>query len=296
MKVAIIIVNFNTKLLLQECLESMLKKKWKNDFLIYVVDNASSDGSVEMVEKEFPRVQLIKSDKNLGFTGGNNLALKMVDTDLVILLNSDTEVLENSLDNLVDFAMQNNYGIVSCKLLNKDKSLQPNAGELPFGMPFITWIAGFDDIPVFGKMLRSYHEQASRFYQKNRSVGWVSGSVMAIKKEVLAKIGFFDEGIFMYGEDVDYCLRAQRAGFKIGWTNEAEIIHLGGGSSTDPHLRQWIGEFKGLLYIYKKYYGLVASLVLKLVMYVFILIRMVAFLLIGKPKFSITYAKVFIAI
>lgn len=296
MKASIIIVNYNTKQLLNDCLKSIVEKKWKNDFDILVVDNASIDGSVEMIKKEFPKVFFIKSDENLGFTGGNNLALKKVDTDLVILLNSDTEVLKDSLDNLVDFAMQNDYGIVSCKLLNKDKSLQPNAGELPFGMPFITWIAGLDDIPVFGRMLSSYHEQSNSFYQQNREVGWISGSVMVIKKEVLAKIGFLDEGIFMYGEDVEYCLRAKRAGFKVGWTDEAQIIHLGGGSSDDPHLRQWIGEFKGLLYVYNKYYGLFASLILKMVMYVFILMRMVAFLLIGKPKFSITYAKVLISI
>src|SRR5664280_2953678 len=98
---AIIIVNYNIKELLKRCLESILTKKWEHSLEIWVVDNASVDGSEEMVEKEFPKITLIKSDKNLGFSGGNNLALEKAKAEFYLLLNSDTEVTQGSLDSLI---------------------------------------------------------------------------------------------------------------------------------------------------------------------------------------------------
>lgn len=293
MSLTIIIVSFNTKQLLKSCLQSIFQKKWKNEIKVVVVDNASIDGSDEMVEKDFPRVNLIRSKINTGFAGGNNLGLKAISANLYLLLNSDTKVLDDSLDNLVDFMASSDFGIGSCKLLNKDRSLQPNAGSLPFGWPLFFWLAGWDDIvPVIGSKLPSFHQKYSQFYQGDHEVGWVSGSAMVIKKEVVDKIGLLDQSIFMYGEDAEYCFRAKRAGFKVGWTNQAQIIHLGGGSSHDPSYKQWVGEFRGLLYIYGKYFGFLSQVFLRLLIYLFVLIRMAVFLIIGKVKVSTTYAKV----
>lgn len=288
MKVAIVILSYNTRDILKKCLESIFNKNWENQFDIWVVDNASIDGSAEMVSKDFSKVNLVKNSQNLGFTGGNNTVLKKIESEIVILLNSDTEVLDRSLDELVYFLNKNDFSVASCKLLNSDKSLQPNAGNLPFGFSLVMWLSGL------GSIFDSFHINKPNFYTGEKEVGWVSGSVMVIKQEVFKKIGFLDEGIFMYGEDVDFCLRAKKAGFKIGWTDKAQIVHLGGGSSSDPHFRQWLGEFKGLLYIYKKYYGLLASLLVRLMLYPFIVLRIFAFALIGRYSFSKTYAKILI--
>lgn len=290
---AVVVVNFNTIELTSLCLKSIFEKKWKINFKVWVVDNNSSDNSVIEIKKHFPQVGLIESKINLGFAGGNNLALKKVKARYVILLNSDTEVFEGSLDSIVDFMDRSGFGISSCKLIDKEGKLQPNAGDLPFGFSLLSWLGGLDDLLIgVRQYLPSFHRQFINYYHGEKEVGWVSGSVMVIRREVLSKIGLLDDMIFMYAEDTEYCIRAKKAGFKIGWTNEAKIKHLGGGSSPDPALKQWIGEFKGLLYIYKKYYGFLGELSLRLLIYFFIMIRMMAFFVTGKFKVSKTYGKV----
>lgn len=297
MDLSIIIVNFNTKQLLSDCLSSIFKQDLKEKFRVVVVDNASSDESVDMVKREFPQVEVIESHKNLGFAGGNNLGLKKFESKYYLLLNSDTIVPAGSLGSLVNFMDNSDFGVGSCKLRTRDGSLQPNAGDLPFGLPLIFWLSGLDDIlPKIGESLPSFHRKFKSFYQGEKEVGWVSGSVMIIKKEVVEKIGGLDEGIFMYCEDTDYCIRARKAGFKVGWTDKAEIIHLGGGSSKDPKLVQWVGEFKGLVYIYKKHLGILAGFILKIFILMFTIVRMAAFFIVGKFSVSITYAKLLFSI
>ncbi|MDO8639147.1 MAG: glycosyltransferase family 2 protein, partial [Candidatus Daviesbacteria bacterium] len=259
---------------------------------VLVIDNCSCDESALMVKKNFPQVEILENSQNLGFTGGNNLGLKELKSKYALLLNSDTVVLEGSLDSLMNFMDESDYGVASCKLVDGDGKFQPNAGKLPTFLPMFFWLSGTDDI--LGKIfpINSYQERKIGYYNKDREVGWVSGTAMMIKDVVLKKIGFLDENIFMYGEDVEYCLRANRAGFKIGWTNQTEIIHLGGKSTNQPKFNQWKGEFKGLLYIYNKYYGFLSAFILRILIYIFIIFRITAFLLLGKSQFSKTYAKI----
>lgn len=290
MNAAVVILSYNTKDLLRSCLDSVFSQKSIQKFDFWVVDNASSDGSAEMVAEVFNQVKLIKSRTNLGFTGGNNLALKEIKSDVVILLNSDTIVKGNALNELVKAMQEHEFSVASCKLLSADGSLQPNAGDLPFGLPLINWLSGL------GKFFPSFHRSSASYYQGTKEVGWVSGSVMAVRQEVFSKIGFLDEKIFMYAEDVDFCYRAKRVGFKIGWTDKAEVIHLGGGSSSDPHFKQWLGEFQGLIYIYRKYYGELAGFGLKILLYPFIILRILAFIVIGRLEYSYTYAKILLAL
>lgn len=292
MNIAVIIVSFNTKEVLKNCLRSIFKKKWTNNLRVIVVDNASSDGSAQMVGEEFPEVKLILNKTNSGFAAGNNLGIKAVKADYYLLLNSDTLVSEGSMDKLVAFASSGQFAIASCQLAFADGSFQSNAGQLPTPFPVLAWLTGFDDILKKFVKFSSYQARDRKYYQQDREVGWVSGSVMLISKEAINKIGLLDEDIFMYGEDVEYCLRAKKAGLKVGWTKQAEITHLGGGSSDSPRYNQWRGEFRGLLYIYQKYYGDVARYILKVFIYIFILVRSLAFLVLGKFNYSRTYAKI----
>lgn len=297
MDLSIIIVNFNTKQLLADCLESIFKEDISSKFRVVVVDNGSSDGSVEMVEKKFPGVLVIKSNKNLGFSKANNLGIKAGGAKYYLLLNSDTIMPGGALESLVDFMERSQFGVGSCKLKNKDGSFQPNAGDLPFGLPIFFWLSGWDDIlPKIREYLPSFHRKFKSFYRGEKEVGWVSGSVMIIKKGVVESIGGLDEKIFMYCEDTDYCIRARKAGFKVGWTDRAEIIHLGGGSSKDPKLVQWVGEFRGLVYIYRKHLGALAGFILKMFILIFTALRMVAFFAVGKFSVSKTYAKLIFSI
>lgn len=291
---AVVIINYKTKDLTLKCLQSIYDSKPKIKFEVWVVDNNSEDNSLALIKKKFPQINFIESNINLGFSGGNNLALRQVEAKYYLLLNSDTEITDHALDSLCEFADNSDFGICSCKLINSDGSFQPNGGELPAIIPLLSWLSGFDDI--FRKFLKikSYQSRNKEYYTNKKRVGWVSGSVMLIKNEVIEKIGYLDDKIFMYGEDVEYCWRANKAGYKIGWTNEAEILHLGGASSTTPKYNQWMGEFKGLLYIYNKFLGAYMSLLLKITFYIFILARIIGFLIFGKASYSRIYAKIFV--
>lgn len=290
--ITIVILNYNTRNLLDLCIKSIINKKWKYKLNILVVDNNSYDDSVEYIEKHYKQIRIIQNSKNLGFAGGINIGLKTVKTKYILLLNSDTEVKLKSIDKIVDFAENKDFAISSCKLLTKDGRFQPNTGDLPFGFAIFFWLSGLDGLPVIGKFLPSFHRNDVSFYKNDREVGWVSGTAILIKDEVVQKIGLLDENLFMYTEDTDYCIRAKKAGFKIGWTPKAEIIHLGGGSLKEPQYRQWLGEFKGLCYLYKKYFGDFAEIFLKIQIYFFIIIRIIWFLVTGKINFSKIYAKI----
>jgi len=289
-----VVLNYNTKYLTERCLKSVLSQEWQRTVKVVVVDNHSTDDSFSYLKLKFPKIDFLQARRNLGFAGGNNLALKKYfgQARFCLLLNSDTQITAGSLDRLFNFALEEKWDIVSCRLVYPDGSFQPNGGELPNFWPLFFWLSGLDDL--FRKWIRlpSYQERSQSYFSDGREVGWVSGTVMLIRKEVFEKIGFLDEKIFMYGEDVDFCWRAKKAGFKIGWTDKAEVIHLGGGSSDQPHFRQWLGEFKGLLYLYRKHYGKPASLLLKLLIYFFVFLRMVAFFLIGKLNYAKDYAKI----
>ncbi len=293
-ELAIVIVNYKTKELILKCLKSIYASQPIIKFEIWVVDNNSSDNSEPVIKENFSQVNLIVSEKNLGFSGGNNLALRQAKAKYYLLLNSDTEITNHALDKLYKFAETSDFGIVSCKLLNPDGSFQPNGGGLPTIPPLFFWLSGLDDILTKFIKISSYQSRDKKYYVNNKQVGWVSGSVMLIKDEVIRKVGFLDDKIFMYGEDVEYCFRANNAGYKVGWTDSAEIIHLGGGSYKIPKYNQWIGEFKGLIYIYNKFFGFYMALLVRILFYIFILARIIGFLIFGKISYSRTYAKILI--
>ncbi len=291
---AVIVLNYNTKDRTLECLKSIFNENWRSRIQVWVVDNNSNDGTSQAIKKDFGhRVNLIESPVNGGYSAGNNLALKEAQARYYLILNSDTKIKKGALDKLVEFMDQNEFGICSCRLIYPNGQFQPNAGDLPFGWGLYIWIAGLDDfLTPIAQKLPSFHRKYSSYYDHNRQVGWVSGTAMMISDKVKDKIGLLDDQIFMYGEDVEYCLRAKMHGFKIGWTSEAEIVHEGGGSSHDPKFVQWIGEYNGLLYIYKKYRSFFERLWLRLIIYKFTFLRMIAFYLIGKQDFAKTYGKI----
>ena len=288
---SIVILNYNTKKLTLDCLKSIYNNKWQKSIDVWVVDNASTDGSADTIKKSFPKVNVIKSKNNVGFSKGNNLGLKKAykNSKHCLLLNSDTLVKPGSLDKLVDFADKEKFDIVSCKLLNTDGSFQPNGGDLPSFLPVFFWLSSLDGLT---DSLPSFHQINERYFTNKEKVGWVSGSVMLVKSDVFKEIGFFDEKIFMYAEDVDFCWRADNNNFKVGWTDSASIVHIGGASSKKPKYKQWLGEFKGLIYLYDKHHGSFKKELLKLQIYFFTSLRVIAFYLIGNKEYAETYAKI----
>lgn len=291
--ILVVILNYNTKELTEKCIKSILDRKWKRKIKVVVVDNASTDESLLYLKSKFSDIDFISSEKNLGFAGGNNLALKsyLRKAEYFLILNSDTEVLPGSLDKLYDFA-KSGFDICSPQLLNKDKTIQFSGGQLPYFWPLFFWISGLDDI--FRPFLRlpSYQERNLNYYRSKREVGWVAGTAMFVSGRVFEKVGFLDDKIFMYGEDVDFCFRAKKAGFRVGFNPQAEIVHLGGGSLDKPQFRQWLGEFKGLLYFYEKHFGKFEKFILLFLIYTFVPLRIIAFLIVGRKEYAKTYAQI----
>ncbi|MDO8638148.1 MAG: glycosyltransferase, partial [Candidatus Daviesbacteria bacterium] len=158
MDLTVIILSFNTKQLLNDCLKSIFNKKWEHKIKVLVIDNCSCDESALMVKKNFPQADILENDQNLGFTGGNNVGLKKLKSKYALLLNSDTRIQDGALDNLIDFMDKSDYGIGSCRLIDGEGKFQPNAGKLPTFLPMFFWLSGTDDI--LGKIfpINSYQE------------------------------------------------------------------------------------------------------------------------------------------
>ncbi len=290
MTVALSIVEYNTKDLLRDCLKTIFSQKWQNQVKVWVVDNASKDDSVLMVKKEFPEVRLIESKKNLGFGAGHNLVFKKANSDYFLILNSDTKMGAGAIDGMAAFLEENpDCAIASCKILGFDGYLQPNGGDLPIGLALFNWLFNLE---LFGSIKASFHRNDKSYYQNAHKVGWVSGNFMMVKREVFKKIGFFNEDYFMYFEDVEFCYRAKKAGFEV-WVNpNVNILHLSGGSQDDPKLRQWLGEFRGLVLFYRQNFGILASYFIKILVYLAIMVRIITFALMGRLNYAKTYAKV----
>ncbi|OGE16966.1 hypothetical protein A2769_04295 [Candidatus Daviesbacteria bacterium RIFCSPHIGHO2_01_FULL_37_27] len=267
--------------------------KFENNVRIAVLDNASYDGAADMLKKDFKEVIIYESNKNLGFGGGQNIIFRKERADYYLVLNPDTLFEEEVIETMILLMEKNpKCGIASCKILDFDGKLQPNAGDLPWGWALINWLFNLEVLGIKS----SLHRNENSYYESEHEVGWVSGNFMMIKKEVLQKLGGFNEDYFMYFEDVDICQRAKKEGFKIMVNPKVSIKHLSGGSSSSTKFVQWSGEYRGLIYFYKFFSGELAALIVRLLCYMSILLRIAGFTITGKINYSYIYGKVIISI
>jgi GT2 family glycosyltransferase len=228
---SITICSWNTIEDLRACLQSLREAKSEGDFEVVVVDNNSEDGSPDMVEQEFPEFRLLRQSKNLGFTGGHNLALAERRGFHAALLNSDTVVHPGAIAKLSHaLTTQPSWGIIGPKLLNPDGSLQFSCRTFPnpFAAAFRNTFLG--KLFPGNKLTRDYLMQ-DWDHAENREVDWVSGAALFIRGEVLEKVGGLDPSFFMYCEDVDLCKRTWVAGWKVMYLHDAVITHAIGRSS-----------------------------------------------------------------
>jgi GT2 family glycosyltransferase len=230
MDLSIVIVNWKVKDLLEKCIQSIFEQTKDISFEVFVVDNNSGDGSVEMVREKFPQVDLTASQENLGFAKGNNPAIKKAHGRYILLLNPDTEILDNALEKMVKFMDSNSgCGIAGCKLLNPDLSLQPSVRTFPTLTSQVFILLKIHHLFPHSKAMYKYLVQ-NFDYEKTQEVDQVMGAFMMIRREVINKIGMLDEKFWIWFEEVDFCKRAKEAGFKILYTPEAKIIHHFGQS------------------------------------------------------------------
>lgn len=210
--VSILIVNYNGFEVLDPCLTSLGKSTYPN-FEVIVVDNGSTDGSAEKVEKKYKEVTLVKAGKNLGFAGGNNLALKSASGKYIVLLNGDTEVEPDWLDRLVKFAEKTpDAGVFASKVLFFDnKKVLNSAG-------------GCCDIYGFSPLRGTFDKDIGQ-YDKQETVFYAHGAAMMVRRSLIEKIGFLDEDYFIYHEEMDFCWRTWISGSKVYYVPEAVAYH-----------------------------------------------------------------------
>jgi GT2 family glycosyltransferase len=280
--VSVVIVNYRTRELLRNCLQSV-QRQGAAGLTTIVVDNDSRDGSAEMVRHEFPGVRLIQNSRNAGFAAANNQAIEQDDGNYILLLNSDTIVLPGAIAAMIEFLEAHpDAGAAGCRLLFPDGTIQASAGcdAKPGIIRLFLRLTGLSHLLndkvrrfvrrhgglIAGKALRSCVDS----YVKSLSpleVETVSATCLLLRRKAVAEVGRLDERFFMYLEDLDYCIRLRRAGWKLYYLPAVQIIHLAEKSSGGRMRRYSIHAFQSLFYFYRKHYRAPALWVARLMVF-----------------------------
>ncbi len=295
MDLSVIILSYNTKEITDECLKRLqssaisCQTKLKNKIQTIVLDNASSDGSSEMIKQKYPEVELIESKENTGYSKGNNIALKKAKCEVILLLNSDVYIEEDTLEKALEYFKNPDCDVIGAKLAFENGNFQPSAGNLPNPVNVPLWILGLSLISGIN-YLNPYHPKYKSFFNNMRQVGWVTGAFFMMRKEVYEKISGFDENLFMYSEEVEFCKRIKNAGYKIWYVPTIKVTHLHAASSNFDTSPAFVLELKGLKYYFKKYYANFYPLV-KIFLIVGLILRVIAFALLLKMNRAKAYLK-----
>jgi len=252
MMVSIIIVNYNTSGLLGECLASVIAFTKNVECEIIVVDNASGDDSVAMVKKRFPQVRLVVNSENVGFSRANNAGAHGANGSFLLFLNSDTLFHEDTVGILSDaLAAQPRIGAIGPRLVFGDGLVQPSFGRYP---TIATEFSAKLKHHLFTRWRRAFSPLMDRRNRRSRSVEWITGACLMVRREVFDSVGGFDETMFMYFEDVDLCKRIHDAGWDIIFHPATTLTHLLGRSmkSVRSDIMNDIYRRSQLLY-YKKH-------------------------------------------
>lgn len=261
-QITIVIVSFNTRELLRECMASVRRQCPTLELEVIVVDNASEDGSAEMVSREFPEVRIIRSDHNLGFAAANNRAFSVARGRYVVMLNSDASLRTDALSRSVAHMEANpRVGMASGRLMDLDGVWQPSARLFPSPLNKLLTMSGLAEryrrSRFFGRFSRTWANPL-----EPAQVDWVGGAYMIGRRDVLERVGYFDESFFLYFEEVDLCRRIKSAGYEIWFWPDVVVSHVGGAStklilkeafSPGAQIASW--RMRGELLYYRKHHG-----------------------------------------
>jgi len=252
-QVSIVVVAFNSKNDLARLLPSVFQQKGVR-FEVFVVDNASQDNTASWLKKHYPQVKLITNHQNRGFSAANNQAIKKAQGRWIFLLNPDTRLKKDCLKNLVDwFETHPEEKLAGCLLLNPDGSLQPSGGFAPTLFRLFCWTFFIDDLPLLRRFLKPYQARHLSFYRRSRPFDWLMGAALVVDRSLFEKIGFLDEKIFMYAEEVEFCYRAKKAGFSTWLIPQAQVVHWGQDPAGPRKENAVLGEYQGLKYFFQKH-------------------------------------------
>ena len=281
MILSIIIINYNSKEVLKECLASLYESSSKINFEVFVIDNASSE-SIKNFKSVFPQVNFIYNERNVGFAAANNIGIRKSKGEYILLLNPDTIVNENSFQPMIEYLKKHvDVGIVGCKIFNAEGEIERSTHSFPtlakefvHANEFIKNIIGYDSkISSFLKKIFQIKSLESYWdHNSIREVDHVTAACMMIKREAIEKAGLLDEAFFLYNEEVEWSLRIKKAAYKSVFLPDSNIIHLFGHSTKQKVQKQTFNKllverYRGMFYFFQKHYGFVKLLFLRIIVF-----------------------------
>jgi GT2 family glycosyltransferase len=265
--ISVVIVGWNAKHYLELCLDSLEKAPPRRSMEVFVVDNASTDGSAEMIEAKYPWVKLIKSPENLGFSKGNNVAIRQCQGRYVALVNPDVIVFPGCLDALADFLDENpKVGNVGPRVLNPDMSMQSTCRRFPTLWNNFCSAARLESMFKGSRFFAGEH----MFYfahDRTLAVDVIVGCFSMIRRETFDEIGLLDEGLFMYGDDVDWCRRARNAGWQVMFFPGGQAIHDRGKTTAPYPVRFAVAQQRSVLHYWTKHHSFLGVLGIRTIMF-----------------------------
>ncbi|KPL01799.1 MAG: hypothetical protein AMJ73_09815 [candidate division Zixibacteria bacterium SM1_73] len=268
MDLSIIVVTWNSQEFIQNCLDSIFLSQGNFSSEVIVVDNGSSDETAKIVEELYPQVNLIQNKKNLGYAKANNQGIEEARGEYILLLNPDTQVLEDALSLMYEFVEEHpDVGALGPKLLNPDKTVQASCREFPVFSTLIWEFFGlswfFPRSRVFGRWRMGYFD-----FDKQREVDQPMGSCLMLRRATLEDVGILDENFAMFFNDVDLCFRIKKGGWKISFYPQAKVIHYKGASTRKAKVRMiWLSH----LAFHKFFKKHKASLANRLLLFLFLI-------------------------
>ncbi len=249
------IVNWNTKDLLDACLASILQVQGSFNIQILVADNNSSDGSTEMVSKKYPEVELVRNSDNLGFAKGHETLFPLSKGVYHVLTNSDVRFKPGCLE-VLHSRMEKDpeIGVLGCQILGNNDSIQPSCRRFPSLLHQFIDATGLNRLFPKHRFLNAY-KMGDFDHQTSREVDQVMGSLFLIRRQVVEKVGILDTSFFMYYEEVDYCLRVKKAGYKVFFDADARVFHEGGGSSKKVKTQTIRRTMRSMRHYFRKHGG-----------------------------------------
>ncbi len=257
LNISVVIVNWNTRELLDRCLLTLERDLAGHSSEIWVVDNASADGSPAFVRARHPAVRLIENTENVGFARANNQALRLARGRRILLLNSDTEIVPGALGLLIAcLEGHDRAGIAAPRLVNRDGSFQAGPARFP-----TLWSTVLEAWGLMQLLIRNPYYPSARPAPGEcaRTADWAGGACLLVCREAMAEVGLLDEAFFMNSEEVDWCFRMRRAGWQVWYEPAAAIVHLGGASAARSSAAQRKRNYRGKVQFLSKHRGVLAG-------------------------------------
>lgn len=262
MDLSIIIVNWNTRDLLAQCLASVYAYPPEGEFEVFVVDNASTDDSTQMMRGWFPQVRMIENSENVGFARANNQAIQESTGCYVLLLNPDTEVQPGALKTLMRFMDAHpQAGAAGARLLNPDGTLQTSCYPAPSLSREFWRLFHLDVLYPY-----ALYPMKRWLLESHREVDIVQGACMILRREALDQVGLLDEDYFIYSEEVDFCHRLRQRDWKVYWVPQAVVVHYGSQSTRQMAAAMFLRLYQGKVLYFRKHYGWLAAQLYKLIL------------------------------